>query len=195
MADASNGRAVFSSSRNTHYAAGNAIQDEIAALSQPVDALFWINRLIKALLGLVALRGLYEWQRRTRYRLRANEPELWAAKTRSGRYWVCPATDLRHFSTPGGGCLSSDSLIWRAWTTVTPVFASAARFGATAGIEVLAGPERCRRWAVEQRQGIVAAAFGPRSSDATVGAGNFGLGKRSGVRAAGWRWCRGSPPR
>jgi hypothetical protein len=68
MADASNGRAVFSSSRNTHYAARNAIQDEIAALSQPVDALFWINRLIKALLRLVALRGLYEWQRRTRYR-------------------------------------------------------------------------------------------------------------------------------
>ncbi len=30
-----------------------------------------------------------------------------------------------------------------------------------ASIEVLAGPERRRRWSVEQKQAIVAAAFGP----------------------------------
>src|SRR5205807_3462120 len=36
-----------------------------------------------------------------------------------------------------------------------------ARDGAMASIEVLAGPERRRRWSVEQKQAIVAAAFGP----------------------------------
>ena len=30
-----------------------------------------------------------------------------------------------------------------------------------ASVEVLAGPERRRRWSVEQKQAIVAAAFGP----------------------------------
>jgi transposase len=35
-----------------------------------------------------------------------------------------------------------------------------ARDSAMASVEVLAGPERRRRWSVEQRQAIVAAAFG-----------------------------------
>jgi len=30
-----------------------------------------------------------------------------------------------------------------------------------ASVEVLVGPERCRRWSIEQKQTIVAAAFGP----------------------------------
>jgi transposase len=36
-----------------------------------------------------------------------------------------------------------------------------ARDGAVTRVEVLVGPERRRRWSVEQKQEIVAAAFGP----------------------------------
>jgi len=36
-----------------------------------------------------------------------------------------------------------------------------ARDGAMATVEVLAGPERRRRWSIEQKQAIVAAAFEP----------------------------------
>ena len=36
-----------------------------------------------------------------------------------------------------------------------------ARDGAMASVEVLAGPERRRRWSIEQKQSIVAAAFEP----------------------------------
>ena len=36
-----------------------------------------------------------------------------------------------------------------------------ARDGAMASVEVLAGPERRRRWSIEQKQAIVAAAFEP----------------------------------
>ena len=38
---------------------------------------------------------------------------------------------------------------------------TAVRDGAIASIEVLAGPEQRRRWSIEQKQAIVAAAFGP----------------------------------
>jgi transposase len=43
----------------------------------------------------------------------------------------------------------------------TPVFAPVQKTGAMASIEVLAGPERRRRWSSEQKQAIVAAAFAP----------------------------------
>jgi transposase len=42
-----------------------------------------------------------------------------------------------------------------------PVFASVQETGAVARVEVLAGPERRRRWSSEQKQAIVAAAFAP----------------------------------
>jgi len=42
-----------------------------------------------------------------------------------------------------------------------PVFASVQETGALARVEVLAGPERRRRWSSEQKQAIVAAAFAP----------------------------------
>ena len=42
-----------------------------------------------------------------------------------------------------------------------PVFASEQETGAVARVEVLAGPERRRRWSSEQKQAIVAAAFAP----------------------------------
>ena len=42
-----------------------------------------------------------------------------------------------------------------------PVFASVQETGAVARVEVLAGPERRRRWSSEQKQPIVAAAFAP----------------------------------
>jgi len=41
------------------------------------------------------------------------------------------------------------------------VFASVQETGAVARVEVLAGPERRRRWSSEQKQAIVAAAFAP----------------------------------
>jgi len=41
------------------------------------------------------------------------------------------------------------------------VFAPVQETGAMASVEVLAGPERRRRWSIEQKQAIVAAAFGP----------------------------------
>ena len=41
----------------------------------------------------------------------------------------------------------------------TPVFCTGARDGAMASVEVLVGPARRRRWSVEQKQAIVAAAF------------------------------------
>ena len=43
----------------------------------------------------------------------------------------------------------------------TPVFAPVQETGAVASVEVLAGPERRRRWSSEQKQAIVAAAFAP----------------------------------
>ena len=43
----------------------------------------------------------------------------------------------------------------------TPVFAPMQEAGAVASVEVLAGPERRRRWSSEQKQAIVAAAFAP----------------------------------
>jgi len=42
----------------------------------------------------------------------------------------------------------------------TPVFAPVQENSVMASVEVLVGPERRRRWSVEQRQAIVAAAFG-----------------------------------
>ena len=41
------------------------------------------------------------------------------------------------------------------------MFASVQETGAVARVEVLAGPERRRRWSSEQKQAIVAAAFAP----------------------------------
>jgi transposase len=41
------------------------------------------------------------------------------------------------------------------------VFAPVQETGAVASVEVLAGPERRRRWSSEQKQAIVAAAFAP----------------------------------
>jgi transposase len=43
----------------------------------------------------------------------------------------------------------------------TPVFAPVQETGAVTSVEVLAGPERRRRWSSEQKQAIVAAAFAP----------------------------------
>jgi transposase len=43
----------------------------------------------------------------------------------------------------------------------TPVFASVQETGVVASVEVLASPERRRRWSNEQKQAIVAAAFAP----------------------------------
>jgi transposase len=43
----------------------------------------------------------------------------------------------------------------------TPVFAPVQETGAVTSVEVLAGPERRRRWSIEQKQAIVAAAFSP----------------------------------
>jgi transposase len=43
----------------------------------------------------------------------------------------------------------------------TLVFAPVQETGAVASVEVLAGPERRRRWSSEQKQAIVAAAFAP----------------------------------
>jgi hypothetical protein len=52
--------------------------------------------------------------------------------------------------------------MWRDCAVVqTPVFCTGARDGAMASVEVLAGPERRRRWSIEQKQAIVAAAFRP----------------------------------
>jgi transposase len=42
-----------------------------------------------------------------------------------------------------------------------PFVSTGARDGAMASVEVLVGPERRRRWSVEQKQAIVAAAFRP----------------------------------
>jgi transposase-like protein len=47
-----------------------------------------------------------------------------------------------------------------------------------ASVEVLAGPERRRRWSVEQKQAIVAAAFGPGAVVRDVA--------RQAVRVHGW---------
>src|SRR5262249_39043999 len=41
------------------------------------------------------------------------------------------------------------------------VFERVQETGAVASVEVLAGPERRRRWSIEQKQAIVAAAFKP----------------------------------
>ena len=43
----------------------------------------------------------------------------------------------------------------------TAVFAPVQETGSVASVEVLAGPERRRRWSSEQKQAIVAAAFAP----------------------------------
>jgi len=43
----------------------------------------------------------------------------------------------------------------------TAVFAPVQETGGVASVEVLAGPERRRRWSSEQKQAIVAAAFAP----------------------------------
>jgi transposase len=43
----------------------------------------------------------------------------------------------------------------------TAVFAPVQETGAVASVEVLASPERRRRWSSEQKQAIVAAAFAP----------------------------------
>jgi transposase len=43
----------------------------------------------------------------------------------------------------------------------TPVFAPVQETGVVASVEVLASPERRRRWSSEQKQAIVAAAFAP----------------------------------
>jgi transposase len=43
----------------------------------------------------------------------------------------------------------------------TPVFAPVQESGAVASVEVLAVPQRRRRWSSEQKQAIVAAAFAP----------------------------------
>ena len=62
----------------------------------------------------------------------------------------------------GEGRLSSVGLMWRDCAVVqTPVFAPVARDSVMASVEVLAGPERRRRWSIEQKQAIVAAAFEP----------------------------------
>src|SRR5258707_710801 len=54
-----------------------------------------------------------------------------------------------------------------------------------ASVEVLAGPERRRRWSVEQKQAIVAAAFGP-------GAVGREVARRADVTAGlVYRWRRG----
>jgi transposase len=75
-----------------------------------------------------------------------------------------------------------------------------------ASVEVLAGPERRRRWSVEQKQAIVAAAFGPgavvrdvaRRADVNAefdlplasGSASRGEWLCSGAGGIGWRWCR-----
>ena len=59
-----------------------------------------------------------------------------------------------------------------------------ARDGAMASVEVLAGPERRRRWSIEQKQSIVAAAFEP-------GAVVREVARRCGVTASLiYRWRR-----
>ena len=65
---------------------------------------------------------------------------------RASRYRVAPYPS-------GEGRLSSVGLIWRDCT--------GARDDAMASVEVLVGPERRRRWSIEQKQSIVAAAFEP----------------------------------
>ena len=59
-----------------------------------------------------------------------------------------------------------DLRVDRGWwgPVQTAVFAPAQETGATASVEVLAGPERRRRWSSEQKQAIVAAEFARRTA-------------------------------
>ena len=89
--------------------------------------------------------------------------------TPGGRYAIPPNTAHRISNGGDGedcqpsaeGRLAIFELIGLVSTGANSGVCTGARDGAMASVEVLAGPERRRRWSIEQKQAIVAAAFEP----------------------------------